>query len=203
MKSLSLLFAATLAAVPALPAVAADVWTVDKTHSELGFSVRHLGVSRVRGAFNDYAVRVEADPSRPENSKVEVTIQAASIDTRNQGRDNHLKSPDFFDVATHPTITFKSTSIKAAGENLYHVTGDFTMRGVTKQLTIPVAFTGFSSMRGTDKAGFELETTINRKDYGVSWSAVLDNGGLVVSDDVKIEIALQMNKEKPAAPAAP
>jgi polyisoprenoid-binding protein YceI len=199
MKSLSLLFAASLAAVPALPAVAADVWTVDKTHSEVGFSVRHLGVARVRGHFNDYAVRIEADPAKPENSKVEVTIQAASIDTQNEGRDNHLKSPDFFDVASHPTITFKSTSIKPAGKDLYHVTGDFTMRGVTRQLTIPVSFMGFSNMRGTDKAGFELETTINRKDYGVSWSAVLDNGGLVVSDEVKVEIALEMNKEKPAA----
>lgn len=199
MKSLSLLFAAALAAVPAQ---AADVWTVDKTHSEVGFSVRHLGVARVRGAFADYAVRIEADPAKPENSKVEVVIQSASIDTRNEGRDKHLQSPDFFDVAAHPQITFKSTAIKAVGKDQYHVTGDFTMRGVTKQLTIPVTFMGFSNMRGTDKAGFELETTINRKDYGVSWSAVLDSGGLVVSDEVKIEIALEMNKEKAAAPAA-
>jgi polyisoprenoid-binding protein YceI len=195
-----LVLAAGLAAA-AVSAGAGDVYNVDKVHSEVSFQVKHL-MSNVRGRFTDFGGKVSIDPSRPEASAVEFTIKAASIDTANADRDKHLRSADFFDVEKTPEITFKSTSIGKTGENSYAVTGDFTMHGVTKRVTLPVTFTGFATDPwGGERAGFELATTLNRKDYGIVWNKVLDSGGMLLSDDVRVAIALEAVKQKPQAPA--
>lgn len=151
----------------AVSAGAADVYNVDKVHSEVSFQVKHL-MSSVRGRFTDFGGSVSIDAAKPEASNVEFTIKTASIDTAIADRDKHLRSADFFDVEKLPEITFKSTAVRKTGENSYAVTGDFTMHGVTKQLTLPVTFNGFAKDPwGGERAGFELATTLNRKDYGI------------------------------------
>ena len=133
---------------------------------------------------------------------VVVTIQAASISTNEPKRDEHLKTPDFFDVANQPTITFKSTSVKPTGKDTYEVTGNLTLRGVTKQIALPVTFLGEGKDPwGNEKMGFELETTLNRKDYGISWNKTLDQGGLLLGDEVKVQISVEANKAKQTADA--
>jgi len=173
-----------------------EAWTVDKSHSSAEFKVRHL-MANVTGRFTDFDAVIHLDRTNAPNSSVEFTIQSTSIDTSNKNRDEHLRSPDFFDVAKFPTISFKSVSIKERSKDLYDVTGDFTMHGVTKRITIPVAFLGFGrGPGGSEKAGFEIETTINRKDYGVVWNRNLDEGGVLLGDDVKVTINLELNKKK-------
>jgi polyisoprenoid-binding protein YceI len=199
MKFKSMFFA--LAAVAALP-LFADTYTIDKDHSEATFQVRHL-VSKVSGKFDDFNGSINLDPKNPAGSSVEFRIKAASINTGVTDRDQHLRTPDFFDAAKYPEITFKSTSIKPSGKkDVYNVTGNLTMRGVTKQITLPVAFLGFiRDPWGNDKAGFSLTTTVNRKDYGINWNKALDNGGVLLGDDVDISINLEAQKVKPAAAA--
>lgn len=173
-----------------------EAWTVDKSHSSAEFKVRHL-MANVTGRFNDFDAVIHLDRTNAANSSVEFTIQATSVDTANTKRDEHLRSPDFFDVAKYPAITFKSVSIKERSKDLYDVTGDFTMHGVTKRITIPVQFLGFGrGPGGSEKAGFEIETTINRKDFGVVWNRNLDEGGVLLGDDVKVTINLELNKKK-------
>jgi polyisoprenoid-binding protein YceI len=150
----------TLAALPLFaqqPQTAAPItesWTIDKSHSSAEFKVRHL-MANVGGRFNDFDAVIHLDRTNPANSSVEFTIQATSIDTANKNRDEHLRSPDFFDVAKFPTITFKSTSIKERSKDLYDVTGDFTMHGVTKRITIPVEFLGFGRGPGGSEKRFD------------------------------------------------
>jgi len=188
-----------VATLPALPAQAAEVYTIDPTHSEVSFQVRHL-VTQVRGKFNDYQGTIQLDPAKLENSKVEFRIKAASIDTDLEDRDKHLRAEDFFFVEKHPDIVFKSQKIQATGKDTYDVLGTLTLPGVTKTVTLPVTFLGkVRDPWGNDKAGFALETTINRKDYGIVWNAALDNGGVVLGDDVKIAINLETQQQKPAA----
>ena len=173
-----------------------EAWTVDKSHSSAEFKVRHL-MANVTGRFNDFDAVIHLDRTNPANSSVEFTIQATSIDTASARRDEHLRSPDFFDVAKFPAITFKSVSIKERSKDLYDVTGDFTMHGVTKRITLPVQFLGFGrGPGGMEKAGFEIGTTINRKDYGVIWNRNLDEGGVLLGDDVKVTFNLELNKKK-------
>jgi polyisoprenoid-binding protein YceI len=188
----------TIAALPLF----ADTYTIDKDHSEATFQVRHL-VSRVSGKFDDFNGSINLDPKNPAASSVEFKIKAASINTGVADRDQHLRTADFFDAAKYPEITFKSTSIKPSGKkDVYNVTGNLTMRGVTKQVTVPVAFLGFArDPWGNDKAGFSLTTTVNRKDYGINWNKALDNGGVLLGDDVDISINLEAQKVKPAAAA--
>ena len=190
--SLSLLFAA-------FP-LFADPYSVDKNHSEATFSVRHL-VSKVSGKFDDFAGTITTDGKSAEASKVEFTIKTASVDTGNADRDKHLQTPDFFDAPKNPEITFKSTSIKPTGKkNVYDVTGDFTMRGVTKRITLPVEFNGFAKDPwGNERAGFSATTTLNRKDYGINWNKALDNGGYLLADDVAITINIEAVKAKAEA----
>jgi polyisoprenoid-binding protein YceI len=186
----------------AAAAPAADTYSVDKSHSEVSFQVKHL-VSQVRGRFTDFEGTFALDPAKPELSSAEFRIKAASIDTANPDRDKHLRSADFFDAEAMPDITFKSTAIKKTGENAYDVTGQFTMHGVSKAITLPVTFTGaMKDGQGNDRAGFELLTTLNRKDYGIVWNRALDAGGYVLGDDVKVSINLSLRKPKPEAPAA-
>jgi polyisoprenoid-binding protein YceI len=194
--------AVLLAALAAAPLFAADTYTVDKVHSDVTFQVRHF-VSKVRGNFTDFEGTILIDQARPEASSVAFTIKAASISTRNESRDKHLNSPDFFDTAKFPEISFKSTKIAAAGKDKYSVTGNFTMHGVTKETTLLVEFTGIAKDPRGDRAGFELATTINRKDYGINWNKSLDNGSFMLSDDVAVTISLETVKKVPeAAPAA-
>ena len=199
MKFKSLFIA--LVTVAALP-LFADTYTIDKAHSEATFQVRHL-VSKVSGKFDDFDGSISLDPKNPAASSVEFKIKAASINTGVADRDQHLRTPDFFDAPKYPEITFKSTSIKPSGKkDVYNVTGNLTMRGVTKQVTLPVAFLGFiRDPWGNDKAGFSLTTTVNRKDYGINWNKALDNGGVLLGDDVDISIILEAQKVKPAAAA--
>ena len=199
---LILTFIATplLAQQPAAPQTTAPVteaWTVDKAHSSAEFKVRHF-MSNVTGRFKSFDAVIHLDRTKPANSSVEFTIDAASIDTNSTNRDEHLRSPDFFDVAKFPTISFKSVSIAADAKtkDLYQVTGDLTMHGVTKRITLPVQFLGFARTARGDKAGFEIETTLNRKDYGIVWNRTLDEGGVMLGEDVKVTINLELNKKQ-------
>jgi len=189
-------------ALVASPALGAETYMIDKGHSEVGFQIRHM-MSKVRGRFNDYEGRIQADRAKPETSSVELTIQAASIDTANPNRDKDLRGADFFDVDKYPQITFKSTRIKAKGKDTYDVTGMLTMRGVSKEVTLPVSFLGFmKDQRGNEKAGFETAVTLNRKDFGIVWNRALDAGGVLLGDEVYVSINLESRTEPPPSPAA-
>jgi polyisoprenoid-binding protein YceI len=194
-------FLAVALAVAALasPLLAADTWVSDKAHSEATFSIRHL-VSKVSGRFNDFTTTVNVDPAKPEASSVEFAIKSASIDTQNADRDKDLRSPNFFDVEKFPEITFKSTKISSPAKDKYNVTGNLTMHGVTKEVTLPVSFLGFAKDPwGNERAGFEVTTTLNRKDYGLLWNKTLDNGGYLLGDDVAVTINLEAIKKKATA----
>jgi polyisoprenoid-binding protein YceI len=192
------LFAAALTAMPVL---AAEVHNIDASHSEVSFQLRHL-VTQVRGNFNDYEGTINLDPANLEKSSVDFRIKAASIDTNNADRDKHLRGEDFFFVEKHPDITFKSKSIKKADKDTYNVAGTLTMRGVSKEVTLPVTYLGsVKDPWGNQKAGFATEVTLNRKDYGINWNAALDNGGFVLSDEVKVSINLETQQKKEAAAA--
>jgi len=192
-----------LAAAVTLPAAAETAtYTVDKAHSEASFQVRHL-VTKVRGKFADFAGTVVMDDAKPEASSVVFTIQAASIDTDVADRDQHLRSDDFFAVEKHPEITFKSTKIERTGDHAYAATGDLTMRGVTKRITLPVTYLGeVKDPWGHVKAGFETAITLNRKDFGINWNKALDQGGVLVGDEVEVSISIEALKQAEAgAPA--
>ena len=172
-------------------ATATRTFQIDKAHSEATFQVRHL-ISKVRGRFSDFDGTVELDDARPEQSKVSLTIKAASIDTGVADRDQHLRSDDFFATDTHPTLTFVSTAIVPKGGNHYEVTGDLTMRGVTKSIVLPIEFLGTATDPwGNQKVAFEGEVTLNRKDYGLNWNAAIETGGFLVGDEVKVSLSIQ------------
>jgi polyisoprenoid-binding protein YceI len=203
------LFAATV--FLALPALAElETFTFDKGHTLGGFRIRHF-VSKVEGRFNKFDGTIQLDRQNPSASKVDLTIQADSIDTANENRDKDLKSENFFEVAKFPTLTFKSTKVVSKGNDSYDVTGDFTMHGVTKSITVPVKSTGFMKVKGRtgmgEKAGFEISFPLNRKDYGITWNRTLDTGGVMLGDDVEINVQVEANKQMPdqpaEAPAAP
>ena len=178
-----------------------DIYTIDKAHTEVGFRVRHF-VSKVAGRFDDFGGTIKIVPGKPAESSVEFAIKSASINTANTGRDNHLKSADFFDVEKFPEITFKSNKIVAVDADTFNVTGIFTMHGTAREITIPVDFGGtVKDSRGTEKAGFSLATKLNRKDYGIVWNQTLDSGGLMLGEEVEVTINIEANKQKPAAPA--
>jgi len=199
MKTRFAVLAAALAA--ASPALAADTYEFDKAHTTVAFDVRHI-FTMVGGKFQEFSGTIKVDRAKPEASSVEFTINAASISTNEPKRDAHLRSPDFFDVANHPTITFKSASIQPNGKDSWLVTGDLTMRGVTKRVTLPVAFLGEGKDPwGNEKMGFETSTTLNRQDYGISWNKALDQGGVLVGDEVKVQVSVEANKVKQAADA--
>ncbi len=191
--------AALLVVGLSLPALAEN-YKIDRSHSSVGFSVTHLGLSKVKGSFGQFSGDVVYDPADISKSSVEVTIDATTIDTRSEGRDKHLKSPDFFAADSFPTITFKSTSVTPKGPKNFEITGDLTMRGVTKPVTLAVEMVGSMDDPNMGKRlGFTASGRINRQDFGVSWSNTLDTGGLVVSNDVDIILEVQavVPKEKP------
>lgn len=172
--------------IAAQPLLAVD-YQVDQAHTNVGFRVAHMVIAKTTGSFNDFDASFHFDPEDMAKFSLMATIQADSIDTANGQRDNHLRSPDFLDVASHPTITFRSTGLSMMGDG-YVVTGDLTIRGVTKEIDLPVTITGPVEFRGNMVIGVSGRATINRHDFGVSWSRSLDNGGLVVANEVEIEI---------------
>ena len=183
------------------PAAALETYAIDKTHSEAAFQIRHL-VTKVRGRFGDFEGAVRLVPGAPEKSSVEFSIDAASIDTDVADRDKHLRSADFFDVEKYPKITFVSSRIRPASGDRYDVTGTLTLRGVSKEVTLPVTFLGFANDPwGNARAGFELETKLNRKDFDMIWNAALDNGGFLLGDEVRILINLETIRQKAATAA--
>ena len=166
-------------------------YTLDPAHSRIGFVARHAMVTKVRGAFNEFTGSAVLDGEHPENSTATVTIKASSIDTRNAQRDEHLRGNDFLAMEEHPEITFVSTGAAKTGDNEFELTGDLTIRGVTKPVTIPFSYEGAATDPfGNFRTGFEGAVTISRKDYGVVWNAALEGGGVLVSDKVTLEFEI-------------
>ena len=172
-------------------ATAVRTLEIDRGHSEVAFQVRHL-LSKVRGRFTDFSGTIEFDESEPRNSRIEVSIQTASIDTAEPDRDAHLRSADFFEVEKYPVMTFKSTFVAHRAGESYDVEGDLSIRGVTKQVTLDASFLGRAKDPwGNERAGFEAEVTLNRKDFGLLWNAALETGGFLVGDEVKVILSIQ------------
>lgn len=175
--------------------IMATIWNIDPTHSEVQFKVKHLVISTVTGAFKKFSGSIEADGENFDGAKASFSLDVDSIDTNQADRDGHLKSDDFFAAAQHPTITFKNGVLKKKSAESYALTGDLTVRGVTKSVTLDVEFGGImKDPWGNIKAGFELNGKINRKDFGLSWSALTEAGGMVVGDDVKLHLNVEVVK---------
>jgi len=186
-------------AVLVTPAQAADPsspveWTIDPTHTQVGFTVPHMVVSEVDGYFKEFSGKVLLDEKDLTKSKVELTVKVASIETGVPDRDKHLRSGDFFDADKHPTITFRSTKIVKAGKG-YKITGDMTIRGITKAITLDATLSeAVTSPWGKQVRGAKLTGKLNRLDYGVSWNKALDKGGIAVGNEVTIEVKTEINK---------
>jgi polyisoprenoid-binding protein YceI len=182
--------------------MATTKWQMDSTHSELQFKVKHMMVSTVTGHFKQFNATIETQGDDIATAKINFTGEVASISTNNEQRDGHLLSGDFFDVANHPQITFVSDKLEKIDDEKYKLHGTFTMRGVSKQIALDVEYGGMvQDPWGNTRIGFEVNGKINRKDYGVSWSAVTEAGGLVVSDDVKLHANAEFIKEQVAQTA--
>lgn len=187
------LVAATLALPPTATATT-TTYTVDPTHSDVGFSVRHL-ISKVRGEFTDFSADIVKNDADPAASRVDFRVRVASVDTGNEKRDDHLRSPDFFDASTHPEIVFQSRRVEKLSANEYRVTGDLTLRGVTKVVTLPVSFGGeLTDPWGNVKAGFSTSIVLDRQEFGINWNQTLDQGGVMLGDEVRVDIDLQVKK---------
>ncbi|MEZ5409299.1 MAG: YceI family protein [Acidimicrobiales bacterium] len=170
-------------------------YSIDPSHSRVGFVARHAMVTKVRGSFNDVEGSGYFDADNPADSKFSVTIQAASIDTRNADRDAHLKSNDFFDMDTYPTITFASTAVTPIDETTFTVTGDLTIKGVTKPVELQLELAGTAQDPwGNTRLGLEGSTVVNRKDWGLNWNAPLDAGGVLVGEKVTLEFEISAVK---------
>lgn len=177
----------------------AETWKFDKSHSHVGFSVRHMVISNVVGKFTDFDGKAEFDGKNVDQATVEAAIQMTSISTANDKRDEHLRSADFFDIEKFPTMTFKSKKItKPGADGTFSMIGDLTMKGVTKEVTLSGTFNGtIDDPWGNTRAGFTATTKINRQDFGVAWANKLQDGSLVVSDEVKITLEFELVKPKP------
>ncbi|WP_153733618.1 YceI family protein [Sporosarcina obsidiansis] len=171
-----------------------EKWTVDQSHSNVGFEVKHMMVSKVKGHFNSYTADVEAaDLTDLTTAIISFVFEVASIDTKSDDRDNHLKSADFFDVETYPSITFKSTNITKDGDD-YKVIGELTIKDVTKPVAFDVEYGGKGTNPwGVEVYGFEAEAKINREEFGLTWNAALETGGVLVGKDIKIKVELEIN----------
>ncbi len=172
-------------------------YTVDKDHSSVEFRVRHMMISKVSGEFKDYEGSFEFDEKKPANSKVKFTIQAASINTNHEKRDGHLKSADFFEVEKHPTLNFESKKVTSVGGKKYKLSGSLTIHGVIKEVTFQVEYMGsVKDPYGNQRAGFVANTKINRKDFGLTWNKTLETGGLIVGDEVEIQLNIEGIEKK-------
>jgi len=171
-----------------VPTSLTGTYVIDPTHSRIGFVARHAMVTKVRGSFNEFEGSGYFDAEDPTKSRATLSITASSIDTRNADRDAHLRSNDFFDMETYPTITFTSTAVDAIDAENYRVTGDLTIKGTTKPVTIDFEYTGTAvDPYGNTRLGFDGRATVNRKDWGVNWNAALEAGGVLVSEKVTLE----------------
>ena len=178
-------------------------WMIDSAHTEANFTVRHMMISNVRGQFQKVSGTVEFDEAKPANTKVDVQIEVASVNTRDEKRDAHLKSPDFFDAEKHPYLTFKSKRVEVKDATHARLIGDLTIRDVTREVALDVEYNGSAkSPWGTTSAGFSARTTIKRKDWNLNWNVSLETGGWLVGEDVHINIELEIVKQPEAAPAA-
>jgi polyisoprenoid-binding protein YceI len=170
-------------------------YTLDTAHSRIGFVARHAMVAKVRGAFNEFAGQAVVDGAQPHNSSVSVTAEVASIDTRNSMRDDHLRTNDFLDAERFPQLTFVSAAVKHVDGNDFEVTGDLTIKGVTRSVTIPLEFQGSATDPfGNERIGFEGSTAIQRSDFGVTYNAALETGGVLVSDKIVLEFEISAIK---------
>lgn len=172
-----------------LPNTVTGDYTIDPSHSRIGFVARHAMVTKVRGNFNDFAGSIHLDTTNPAASTAEISIDVASVNTGNEQRDGHLATNDFFDAPAFPKITFKSTSVSAIDDANFAVTGDLSIKGVTKSITVDFEFAGLATdPYGNVRAGFEGTAALKRSDYGVSFNAALDAGGVMVSEKINLEI---------------
>lgn len=184
---------------PDLAALTGD-YTIDPSHSSIGFQVRHAMVTNVRGSFSKHEGTLSLDGSKPESSSASIDVEIESIDTGAPDRDGHLRSADFFDAETFPRMTFRSTSAEQVGGDDYRITGDLTIKDVTKPLTIDLEFNGTATdPYGNERVGFEGSATISRSDWGLTWNAALESGGVVVSDKVKLMFDISAIKNQPKA----
>lgn len=189
--------AVALFALTATAQASPSTWAIDPTHSNVTFTIRHF-FSKVSGSFNKFSGAIVYDPANPAASSVKAEIDASSIYTANERRDNHLRSADFFDVAKHPTLTFESTKVTGEGGKL-KIEGNLTMRGVTKPVTLEGEFLGGGQTASGERAGFEATGKLDRKEFGILWNKVADQGGAVLGDDVQIRIAIEAISEADAA----
>jgi polyisoprenoid-binding protein YceI len=175
--------------------MAVSQWNLDKSHSSIGFSVRHMMISNVRGSFTNFETDVSADPADLSTVKASVTIDAASVDTKDEGRDGHLKSPDFFNVEQHPNIKFDVKSVRSKGGEDYEISGDLTIAGVTKPVTLNGEISGpAKDPWGNEKLAVSAAGNLTRSDFGLTWNAALETGGVLVSDTIKLNVELQFAK---------
>jgi len=178
-------------------------WKIDPAHSEVNFKVKHLVVSTVRGHFNNFDAVIETSSEDFSDAKIKFEAETNSINTRNSDRDAHLKSADFFDAQKYEKISFVSASVMKISDHEIKVKGSLTIRDITKEITLDVIYNGIvEGMDGNDVAGFEISTKLNRFDYGLKWNALTEAGGVVVGNEVKIEILAEFNKAKSVAQAA-
>ena len=192
MKHLAVIFVIPLLLVAAAPAALAGSYNVDYAHSSITFAVKHMVISKTKGTFTDYSAWFVYEPGKPENWRAEATIQAASIDTQDKKRDEHLRSADFFDVANHPEIKFVSTGVKMKDDNEAILTGDLTMLGTTLPVELELEINGVvEDPWGNSRAGFTATGKIDRKEWGLTWNKTLDSGGLVVGDEVTIMLEVE------------
>jgi polyisoprenoid-binding protein YceI len=172
-------------------ATAVRTYQIDKAHSEATFQVRHL-LTKVRGRFSDFSGSIQFDEAHPEQSTVDFAVQTASIDTNEPDRDKHLRSADFFDVERHPAMTFRSSGVTPRSRRQFEVHGTLTIRGISKPMTLPVSYLGMAKDPwGVERAAFEAEITLNRKEFGLHWNAPLEAGGFLVGDDVHVSLSVQ------------
>ena len=179
----------------ATTSIPAGTWTIDPVHSTISFTARHMMVAKVRGRFKDFTADI-VTAEDPLQSRVDATVQMASVDTNDESRDNHLRTNDFFDIENYPEMTFRTTSIEPDGDD-YKLNGDLTIRGVTKPVTFDLEVGGVTNDPwGNTRAGFSATTTISRKDFGVEWNAALETGGVVVGDKVNIELDVEATRNQ-------
>lgn len=177
-------------------------WQIDYAHSEINFMVRHMMISKVRGGFNEWSGTVNFDPENPTNTTVDVTVQLTSVTTGEQQRDDHLRSPDFFDVATYPEMRFKSTKVEQDDVDEGLLYGELTIRGITKPVVLDVEYAGQAkSPWGSTSAGFSASASINRKDWGLTWNQALETGGVLVGEKINISIELELVQQVEAVAA--
>lgn len=190
----------TTATTSTQPGSVTGQYQIDPAHSRLGFVARHAMVTKVRGHFADFSGSLYLDEDDPSRSTAEVTVQMRSVETGQPQRDDHLRTSDFFDVEQHPTMSFKSTRAERSGEDNYRLTGDLTLKGVTRPVTLDIEYTGLvRDPFGNDRAGFEGRATINRKDWGLTWNVAMEAGGFMVSDKITLELDIAAVRTPPAA----